>query len=56
MHNSKGLQELCEVYAAVLVEVDASSQVINGSVGDVHPQVSAEETPRVTELFDRNKT
>lgn len=56
VYHSKGLQELSEVYTAVLVEVDASSQVIDGSVVDVDPQVGAEKTPRMTELLNGDQT
>jgi len=56
VHHSEGLQELCEVYAAVLVEVDTSGQVVDGSVVDIDPQVGAEETPGVAKLLDGDQT
>lgn len=56
VNHSESLQELGEVDAAVLVEVDASCQVVDGSVVDVHAQVSAEETPGVTKLLGGDET
>lgn len=56
VYHSEGFKELSEVYAAVLVEVDTSGKVINGSVVDVDPQVGTEETPGVTKLLDGDQT
>lgn len=56
MHNPEGFQKLSEVNTAVLVEVDASGEVVNRLVVDVHPQVGTEETPGLTELLDGDQT
>lgn len=56
MHNLEGLQELGEVDTAVLVEVDAPSEVVNGLVVDVDTQVGTEEAPGLTELLDGDQT
>lgn len=56
MHHPEGFQELGEVNTAVLVEVDAPSEVVNGLGVDVDAQVGAEEAPGVTELLDGDQT
>ena len=56
MHHSEGFQELGEVDAAILVEVDAPCQGIDGAVVKGNAQVTAEETPGVAELVQGDKT
>lgn len=56
VHHSEGFQELSEVYAAILVEVNTSGQVIDSCVVDFNPQVSTEETPCVAKLLDGDQT
>ena len=56
VHHPEGLQELCEVDAAVLVEVDAARQGVDGAVVKGDAQVTAEETPGVAELVQGDKT
>lgn len=56
VNHPKSLQKLGKVYTAILVEVDASGQIIDGSVIDVHTQVCSEETPGVTKLLDGDQT
>ena len=56
VYDPEGLQELSEVDAAVLVEVDTASQLIDGPVVDVNAQVIAEQTPGVTELLGGDQT
>lgn len=56
MHNPEGLQKLSEVNTAVFVEVDTSSEVVNGLVVNVDAQVGAEEAPGLTELLDGDQT
>lgn len=56
VHHPEGLQELCEVYAAVLVEVDTAGQLIDGSVVNGNPQVSAEKAPGVAKLLNGDQT
>ena len=56
VHYSEGLQELGEVDAAVLVEVDASRQGVDCPVVEGDAQVTAEETPGVAELVQGDKT
>lgn len=56
VHNPEGFQKLSEVNTAVLVEVDASGEVVNSLVVNVHPQVGTEETPDLTKLLDGDQT
>lgn len=55
LHQAEGLQELIDVDAAVLVEVDASGQVTDAIVCDVDGHVRAEELPGVSELVQRDE-
>lgn len=56
MYDPERLEELVEVDAAVLVEIDAPCHVINGSVVHIHTQVRTEEFPCLPELLDGNLT
>lgn len=56
MHDPEGLEELVEVDAAVLVEVDAARQVVDDAVLHRHSQVRAEELPGLAELLDGDET
>lgn len=56
VHHTKGLQELIEVYAAVLIIVDAARQAFNGIVAHGHAEVRAEQLPGLLEFFNGNET
>lgn len=56
VHYPEGLEELGEVDAAVLVEIDAPCHVVNGAVVHVHTQVRTEQFPCLAELLDGNLT
>lgn len=56
VHYPEGLEELGEVDAAVLVEIDAPRHVVNGAVVHVHTQVRTEQFPCLAELLDGNLT
>lgn len=56
VYHSKCLQELSEVYTAILIKVNTPGQVINGTVVDGNPQVSAKKTPSLTKLLNGNQT
>lgn len=56
MDDPEGLEELVEVDAAVLVEIDAACHVVNGSVVHIHTQVRTEQVPCLAELLDGNLT
>lgn len=51
----KGLHELVDVDAAVVVAVDGDGQVGDVLVGDLHLQVDAQELPRLPEVLHRNE-
>lgn len=50
------LQELVDIDAPVLVEVDALRQVRHGLVADLHLEVRAQELPGLVELLKRDQT
>lgn len=50
LHKAEGLQELIDINAAVLVEVDASGEVTDAVVCDISVHVSAEQLPNLPEL------
>lgn len=56
MDDPEGLEELVEVDAAILVEIDAACHVVNGSVVHIHTQVRTEQVPCLAELLDGNLT
>lgn len=56
LHQPKGLHELVDVDAAVLVEVDALGQICDGFIADVRLQVRAQQLPRLTKLLERDQT
>ncbi len=56
LHQAKGLHELVDVDAAVLVEIDALGQIRDGFIADVRLQVRAQQLPRLTKLLKRDQT
>lgn len=56
LHKAEGLQELIDVDAAILVEVDASGEVTDVVICDVDVHVQAEELPRLSELIQGDES
>lgn len=56
LHKAEGLQELIDVYVAILVEVDASGKVTDVVICDVDVHVGAEELPRLSELIQGDES
>lgn len=56
LHKAEGLQELIDVDAAILVEVDASGEVTDVVIGDVDVHVGAEELPCLSELIQGDES
>lgn len=56
LHKAEGLQELIDVDAAILVEVDASGEVTDVVICDVNVHVRAEELPRLPELIQGDES
>lgn len=56
LHKAEGLQELVDVDAAILVEVDASGEVTDVVIGDVDVHVGAEELPCLSELIQGDES
>lgn len=56
LHKAEGLQELIDVDAAILVEVDASGEVTDVVICDVDVHVRAEELPCLSELIQGDES
>lgn len=56
MYDPEGLEELIEVNAAILVEIDAACHVVNGSFVHIYTQVRTEQGPCLAEFLTGNLT